>query len=149
MIASRSYWATAFVLALALPAGSSLAAPLVQRMLGQSAKADNAAVQDLGPAARRAELEKQLAVAQAAVEQERAGKYPIPAGATPVEVTELGWLLGRIPLALQSQLDLLQEIEAARANRAAADDALKDWKGMLTGSGAYARCSLSANPGSS
>jgi len=130
MIASRSYWAAAFALALALPAGSSLAAPLVQRMLGQSAKADNAAVQDLGPAARRAELEKQLAVAQAAVEQERAGKYPIPAGATPVEVTELGWLLGRIPLALQSQLDLLQEIEAARANRAAAGDALKDWKGM-------------------
>ncbi|HJW51270.1 MAG TPA: mechanosensitive ion channel domain-containing protein [Burkholderiaceae bacterium] len=130
MIASRSYWAAAFALALALPAGSSLAAPLVQRMLGQSAKADKASVQDLPPAERRAELEKQLAVAQAAVEQERAGKYPIPAGATPVEVTELGWLLGRIPLALQAQLDLLQEIEAARANRAAADDALKGWKGM-------------------
>ena len=88
------------------------------------------AVQDLSPAERRAELEKQLAVAQAAVEQERAGKYPIPAGATPTEVTELGWLLGRIPLALRAQIDLLQEIEAARANRAAADDALKGWKGM-------------------
>ncbi len=130
MIASRSYWAAAFVLALALPAGSSLAAPLLQRMLGQSAKADKVAVQDLSPAERRAELQKQLAVAQTAVEQERAGKYPIPEGATPAEVTELGWLLGRIPLALQAQLDLLQEIEAARANRAAADDALKGWKGM-------------------
>ena len=130
MIASRSYWAAAFVLALALPAGSSLAAPALQRMLGQSAKVDKPAVQDLSPAERRAELEKQLAVAQAAVEQERAGKYPIPAGATPTEVTELGWLLGRIPLALRAQLDLLQEIDAARANRAAADDALKGWKGM-------------------
>src|SRR4030095_8193201 len=31
---------------------------------------------------------------------------------------------------LQAQLDSLQEIEAARANRATADDALKGWKGM-------------------
>jgi len=98
-------------------------------MLGAGAKVEKPAVEDLPPAARRAELERQLAVADAAVQAERAGKFPIPAGATPAEVAELGWLLGRIPLALQAQLDLLQEIEAAKANRAVADDALKQWKG--------------------
>ena len=130
MIASRSFWAAAVVLALSLPAGSSLAAPMFQRMLGQGAKVEKPPAENLSPAERRAELEKQLAVAQAAVERERAGKYPIPAGATPSEVTELGWLLGRIPVLLQAQLDSLQEIEAARANRATADDALKGWKGL-------------------
>ena len=130
MIASRSFWAAAVVLALSLPAGPSLAAPLFQRMLGQGAKVEKPPAENLAPAEWRAELEKQLAIAQAAVERERAGKYPVPAGATPSEVTELGWLLGRIPVLLQAQLDSLQEIEAARANRAAADDALKGWKGM-------------------
>jgi small-conductance mechanosensitive channel len=130
MIASRSFWAAAVVLALSLPAGPSLAAPMFQRMLGQGAKVEKPPAENLSLAERRAELEKQLAVAQAAVERERAGKYPIPAGATPTEVTELGWLLGRIPVLLQAQLDSLQEIEAARANRATADDALKGWKGL-------------------
>ncbi len=110
---------------------ASVSAPAVQKLLGLGAsKPDNASQ---APAAtlveRRAEIEQQLAAAQDAVERERAGKYPIPAGATPSQVTELGWLLGRIAAALQAQLDILQEISAARANRASAEEALAAWKG--------------------
>jgi hypothetical protein len=110
---------------------ASVSAPAVQKLLGLGgAKPDNASQ---APGAtlveRRSEIEQQLAAAQDAVERERAGKYPIPAGATPSQVTELGWLLGRIAAALQAQLDILQEISAARANRASAEEALAAWKG--------------------
>lgn len=118
-----------FALAL-LPAMPPLAAPLVQKMLGANAKVEKPVPEDLSPAARRAEIEQQLAIAEAAVQAERAGKLPIPSGATPAEVTEIGWLLARIAMALQAQLDLLQEIEAARASRAVAQGRLDSWKGM-------------------
>ncbi len=113
----------------AVPATQS--APLVNKMLGAAAsRQDKAAAPEPSISERRAEIDKQLVVAQDAVEQERAGKYPIPAGATPSQVAELSWLLGRIPQALQAQLDLLREIEAARAGRTAAADALQSWKGL-------------------
>ena len=68
--------------------------------------------------------------AQKAADDERAGKYPLPAGATPSQVSDLGFLLQRIPVLLQAQLDLLGEIEAARAKRAVDEDALARWKGF-------------------
>ena len=126
-------WKPALVaLLLAATVTVSHATPLVQKMLGAAASKQEAAPaqQDLSIAERRAEIDKALVAARQAVELERSGKYPIPSGATPSEVAELGWLLGRIPQALQAQLDLLQEIEAARAGRAAAADALAAWKGF-------------------
>jgi small-conductance mechanosensitive channel len=137
-----SLLAVALLAALAAPSPAG-AAPLLQKMLGGAAgtKADKAG-NPAGPtdagaaeqpiAERRAALEKQLAAAQLAVSQEREGTYATPAGATPAEVTELGWLLGRIASVLQAQLDLLQEIEAARGQRAAAERADKAWKAPET-----------------
>ena len=120
----------ALLLAATVTAGQ--ATPLVQKMLGAAASKQEtaAAQQDLSIADRRAEVDKALVAARQAVELEKSGKYPIPAGATPSEVAELGWLLGRIPQALQAQLDLLQEIDAARAARATTADALAAWKGF-------------------
>jgi small-conductance mechanosensitive channel len=118
------------VVLLGLASAPAAAAPFVQKMLGSAAaRSDKPALVELPIAERRAEIEKQLAAAQEAVERERAGKYPIPAGATPSQVAELAWLLGRIPQSLQAQLDLLREIEAARATRAMAAEALSAWKG--------------------
>jgi len=118
----------ALIAALTLPAEAT---PLAQKLLGATGvKSDKAAPAVASVDERRAELEKALAAAQEAAERERAGRYPVPPGATPSQVTELGWLLGRLPLAIQAQLDLLREIEAARAARAVAEDAQASWKGL-------------------
>ncbi len=114
--------------AIALPATSK---PLAQKLLGTTGtKVEQAVPAVASIEERRAELEKALAAAQDAVERERSGKYPVPSGATPSQITELGWLLGRFPLALQAQLDLLREIDAARATREVAEEAQANWKGL-------------------
>jgi hypothetical protein len=111
----------ALLAAMAFPAEST---PLTQKLLGAAGvKTEKAAPTVTSVAERRAELEKSLAAAQDAVERERSGRYPVPPGATPSQVTELSWLLGRFPIAFQAQLDLLREIEAARAARETAEDA--------------------------
>jgi small-conductance mechanosensitive channel len=125
-------WRAALVaLALAPIAPASVSTTLTQKIFGSPArKADSAAPEAAtGFAERRAAIEKELAAAQQAVDQERDGKYPIPPGATPGQITELAWLLGRFPLLLQAQLDLLREIEAAGAGRKSAEEALAGWKG--------------------
>lgn len=137
----RAWSAGAFALlvAMALPAGST---PLTQKLLGTGGvKSEKTAPAVASIDERRAELEKALAAAQDVVERERSGRYPVPAGATPSQVTELGWLLGRFPLAIQAQLDLLREIEAARAAREAAEDAQTSWKGLAK-SGPYSLTQL-------
>ena len=114
-------------LALAVLSPAAISASLGQKLLGgsSSAKADKSdkavGSGSLATPERRAELEKALSAAQQAVEAERAGRYPIPAGATPTQVAELGWLLQRFPLLLQNQIDMLGEIESAPANRASAE----------------------------
>lgn len=114
--------------AIALPATSK---PLAQKLLGTAGtKVEQAVPAVASIEERRAELEKALAAAQDAVERERSGKYPVPPGATPSQITELGWLLGRFPLALQAQLDLLREIDAARTTREVAEEAQANWKGL-------------------
>ena len=124
-------------LALAVLSPAAISASLGQKLLGgsSSAKADKSdkavGSGSLATPERRAELEKALSAAQQAVEAERAGRYPIPAGATPSQVAELGWLLQRFPLLLQNQIDMLGEIESARANRASAEEALANWKGPV------------------
>jgi len=110
----------AFVLCLAALALVTLApptvsAPLVRKVFdAASSKAEKAA-----PAAsiaeRRAEIEKALDAARKTAADERAGTYPVPAGATPSQVTDLGFLLQRLPVLLQAQLDVLGEIEYAVA----------------------------------
>ncbi len=62
-------------------------------------------------------LEARLDQAQRDVEAERSGQRPVAAGATPSQVSEVGWLLQRIAALLQSQLDVLREIESARTAR--------------------------------
>ncbi len=118
------------LLTAAVPA--SQAAPSVQKMLGLGKTTAERQAPDRAAsiAEQRTRIEAALVTAQEAVERERSGHYPLPAGATPSQVTELGWLLGRIQLVLQAQLDLLQEIEAVRAGREAAETALQAWKGM-------------------
>ncbi len=54
----------------------------------------------------------------------------MPAGATPSQVTDLGFLLQRLPVLLQAQLDVLGEIESARSKRADEEDALARWQGF-------------------
>jgi potassium-dependent mechanosensitive channel len=132
MVLRRAWVAAAVGLMLGAHGISAVAAaPLVQKMLGAAgSKQDKpAASQEVSTSERRAEIETQLTVARDAVEREKAGQYPLPAGASPSQVAELGWLLSRIPQVLQAQLDLLQEIDAARVNRAAATEALAIWKG--------------------
>ncbi|HQR21249.1 MAG TPA: mechanosensitive ion channel [Burkholderiaceae bacterium] len=116
----------------ALTASSVQAAPAVQKLLGiGTAKSDKPASAPAPTLAeQRAQIEKELAAAQDAAAREQAGTYPVPAGATPAQVSELGWLLARIPLLLQGQLDVLQEIEAARAAREVSDETLRAWRGM-------------------
>jgi len=77
------HWAFVALLGVAaLPAAQS--APFVDKMLGAAAsRQDKVATPEPSISERRAEIDKQLVVAQGAVEQARAGKYPIPAGATP------------------------------------------------------------------
>ena len=125
----------AFVLCLAALALVTLApptvsAPLVRKVFdAASSKAEKAA-----PAAsiaeRRAEIEKALDAARKTAADERAGTYPVPAGATPSQVTDLGFLLQRLPVLLQAQLDVLGEIESARSKRAEEEEALARWKGF-------------------
>jgi len=125
----------AFVLCLAALALVTLApptvsAPLVRKVFdAASLKADKAA-----PAAsiaeRRAGIEKALDAARKAAADERTGTYPVPAGATPSQVTDLGFLLQRLPVLLQAQLDVLGEIESARSKRAEEEEALARWKGF-------------------
>jgi small-conductance mechanosensitive channel len=122
-------------LALVVLSPAAVATSLGQKLLGgsSSAKADKSdkavGSGSLATPERRAELEKALSAAQQAVEAERLGRYPIPAGATPSQVTEVGWLLQRFVQLLQTQIDMLAEIETARANRASAEEALATWKG--------------------
>jgi small-conductance mechanosensitive channel len=126
-------WKPAFAALLCVAyCAAGTAAPMVQKMLGAAASTQEKAstAQERSLADRRSEIDKALVAAREAVEREKTGSYPVPSGATPSQVAELGWLLGRIPQALQAQLDLLQEIEAARAGRAAAADALPAWKGF-------------------
>jgi hypothetical protein len=127
----------AFVLCLAALALVTLApptasAPLVRKMFdAASSKTEKAAP---APAAsipeRRAAIEKALGAAQKAADDERAGKYPLPAGATPSQVSDLGFLLQRLPVLLQAQLDVLGEIESARSKRAEEEEALARWRGF-------------------
>ena len=117
-------------LALVTLAPSTLSAPLVRKVFdAASSKAEKAA-----PAAtiaeRRAGIEKALDAALKATADERAGTYPVPAGATPSQVTDLGFLLQRLPVLLQAQLDVLGEIESARSKRAEEEEALARWKGF-------------------
>ena len=127
----------AFVLGLAALALVTLvpvveSAPLVQKMFGAASSRAETSGQAHATSIpeRRAQIEEALAVAQKAADDERAGKYPLPAGATPSQVSDLGFLLQRLPVLLQAQLDLLGEIEAARAKRAEEEDALARWKGF-------------------
>jgi potassium efflux system protein len=136
MSCSRRLWTLAVVaLALVVLSPAAVSTSLGQKLLGgsSSAKADKSdkavGSGSLATPERRDELEKALSAAQQAVEAERAGRYPIPAGATPSQVTELGWLLQRFSMLLQTQIDMLAEIETARANRASAEKALATWKG--------------------
>jgi small-conductance mechanosensitive channel len=129
MLCVQRAWSAGVIALLVAVASPAASTPLAQKLLGTAAKSDKAAPTVASIAERRAELEKALATAQDAVERERSGRYPVPPGATPSQVTELAWLLGRMPLALQAQLDLLREIEAARASRAAVEEALAAWKG--------------------
>jgi potassium efflux system protein len=126
----RRAWNSALVAMVAVMATSATASPMAQKLLGGSgAKPETAAPVVFDPAQRRAQLEKLLAAALTAAEQERTGTYPVPSGATPAQVEELRWLLGRFPLLYQAQLDLLREIDAARETRLAAEEAQKTWNG--------------------
>lgn len=119
-------------LALVTLVPTATSAPLVRKMLDAASSRTEKPVNT--PAAsvaeRRAALEKALEAAQKAAEDERAGKYPLPAGATPSQVSELGFLLQRIPVLLQAQLNLLGEIESARTKREEDEDALSRWRGF-------------------
>jgi small-conductance mechanosensitive channel len=117
-------------LALVTLAPPTLSAPLVRKVFdAASSKAEKPA-----PAAsiaeQRAGIEKALDAARKAAADERAGTYPVPAGATPSQVTDLGFLLQRLPVLLQAQLDVLGEIESARSKRAEEEEALARWKGF-------------------
>lgn len=66
-------------------------------------------------------LEERAAQAERDIEAERSGLRPVPTGATPSQITEIGWLLQRVGALLQSQVDVAQEIAAARAAREEAE----------------------------
>jgi hypothetical protein len=105
-------------LALVTLAPPSVSAPLVRKMFDAASSRTEKAAPATSITERRAEIEKALGAAQKAADDERAGRYPLPAGATPSQVSDLGFLLQRVPVLLQAQLDLLGEIEAARTKRA-------------------------------
>ena len=133
MPSSHRLWTAALVaLALAVLPPAVLATLLTQKLLGGASPNSANKPEQAAPLSipeRRAEIEKSLTAAQQAVEAERAGRYLIPAGATPAQVAELGFLLQRFPVLLQTQIDMLGEIETARTNRAAAEAALTAWNG--------------------
>ncbi len=70
---------------------------------------------------------ERLAQAELAARDEQAGRRPVPPGATPTQIVEIGTLLRRIAALLQAQVDVEGEIAAAKGVREDAERASATW----------------------
>jgi hypothetical protein len=118
----------ALLLAACCSAGT--AAPLVKKMFGATAsKQEKAApAAELSIAERRAEVEKALVAARQAVERERSGQYPLPAGATPSQVAEFGYCWDASPRVCRHLICCRARGARVAGKRPTMSRGLKDWR---------------------
>jgi small-conductance mechanosensitive channel len=106
-------------LAFGVTAAAAQGSSLSKLLKPDPAPAEKAAAPTTAEADRS--LEERAAQAERDIAAERSGLRPVPAGATPSQIAEIGWLLQRLGALLQSQVDVSREIASARAAREEAE----------------------------